>query len=84
MARADVASVAQRILPEGVRPDGALIQKIEDAIDATIVDVSEGASYVEEMTAKQKNEDEAVKKLEGNKISGEGDSKPKQKGKTKK
>ena len=63
MARADVANVAQRILPDGVRPDKVLIDKIEEAIDDTKVFVSEDASYAEAMAAKLKNEDDAVAKL---------------------
>jgi hypothetical protein len=63
MARAEVAGVASRLLPEGVRPDAETIKKIEAAIDATAVDVPDGSSYAEEMNAKQKNEDEALKKL---------------------
>ena len=63
MARADVANVAQRILPDGVRPDKVLIDKIEEAIDDTKVVVSEDASYAEAMAAKLKNEDDAVAKL---------------------
>ena len=63
MARADVANVAQRILPDGVRPDKVLIDKIEEAIDDTKVVVSEDASYAEAMAAKLKNEDDAVAKI---------------------
>ena len=63
MARADVANVAQRILPDGVRPDKGLIDKIEEAIDDTKVVVSEDASYAEAMAAKLKNEDDAVAKI---------------------
>lgn len=63
MARAEVAGVASRLLPEGVRPDAETIKKIEAAIDATAVDVPDGSSYADEMNAKQKNEDDALKKL---------------------
>jgi hypothetical protein len=63
MARAEVAGVASRLLPEGVRPDAETIKKIEAAIDATTVNVPSGASYADEMNAKQKNEDDALKKL---------------------
>ena len=56
MARAEVAGVASRLLPEGVRPDAETIKKIEAAIDATTVNVPSGASYADEMNAKQKNE----------------------------
>ena len=58
-----MANVAQRILPDGVRPDKVLIDKIEEAIDDTKVVVSEDASYAEAMAAKLKNEDDAVAKL---------------------
>ena len=58
-----MANVAQRILPDGVRPDKDLIDKIEEAIDDTKVVVSEDASYAEAMAAKLKNEDDAVAKL---------------------
>ena len=58
-----MANVAQRILPDGVRPDKVLIDKIEEAIDDTKVFVSEDASYAEAMAAKLKNEDDAVAKL---------------------
>mgnify|MGYP003132412850 CR=1 FL=1 len=78
MARADVSSIAIRILPQGVRPDANQIAEIEKAIDATIVDVGENATYADEMIAKQKNADEAVKKLQGGTASNS-DSKPKSK-----
>ena len=58
-----MANVAQRILPDGVRPDKVLIDKIEEAIDDTKVVVSEDASYAEAMGAKLKNEDDAVAKI---------------------
>ena len=58
-----MANVAQRILPDGVRPDKVLIDKIEEAFDDTKVVVSEDASYAEAMAAKLKNEDDAVAKL---------------------
>ncbi len=58
-----MANVAQRILPDGVRPDKVLIDKIEEAIDDTKVVVSEDASYAEAMAAKLKNEDDAVAKI---------------------
>ena len=58
-----MANVAQRILPDGVRPDKVLIDKIEEAFDDTKVVVSEDASYAEAMAAKLKNEDDAVAKI---------------------
>ena len=64
MSRADVAFVAQRILPDGVRPDENLIIKIEEAIDKTSIEVNENASYSEILEAKLKNEDDAVALLQ--------------------
>ncbi|MAK37398.1 MAG: hypothetical protein CMC15_14680 [Flavobacteriaceae bacterium] len=64
MVRADIANVAQRILPDGVRPNKEQIAEIEKAIEATAVNVSNDATYVDLLGAKLKNEDDAVKKLQ--------------------
>lgn len=65
MSKAEVAFVAQRILPDGVRPDEDLIKKIQEAIDKTSIKLNDNASYAEILEAKLKNEDDAVDLLQG-------------------
>ena len=63
MANCTIADVVALILPPGVRPKEAEMERIQSAIDTTAQKVAEDADYVTLMEARHKNAEAAAAKI---------------------
>ena len=63
MANCTIADVQALVLGPGVRFAPSELERVQEAIDATAVDVADDAGYVELMEAKRANAEAAAGKL---------------------
>ena len=63
MANCTIADVQALVLGPGVRCAPSELERVQEAIDATAVDVADDAGYVELMEAKRANAEAAAGKL---------------------